>query len=189
MVKENEQHGLGHGVERNALDAIVLPMVLAHGAELVSLELKTDRGGWVLRITVEKRGAAENNLSTEEAAIDLERCSAIARELSPELDIADPIPFRYSLEVGSPGVERELRTEADFLRFSGKRAKVKLARPVAGDGQRVLVGTLAGVDSGNVRLETGGRTHVLPLTDVVEAHLVFELSAAPRPGKKKPSSR
>ena len=62
-----------HGIDRDALVRVVEPVLHAHGAELVDLELKPDRGSWVLRVFVEKAGAAANKLSTRDAAVDLER--------------------------------------------------------------------------------------------------------------------
>src|ERR1700712_3741381 len=101
---------------RERLPAVIEPVVSAHGAELCDFELKNENG-WVLRIYVERLGATANKLSTKAAAIDLDLCSNIARDLSPALDVADPIPYRYHLEVGSPGVERPLRKTEDFVRF------------------------------------------------------------------------
>src|SRR5208337_192068 len=94
-----------HGIDRDALVRVIEPVVHAHGAELVDLELKPDRGGWVLRVFVEKAGAASNKLSTRDAAVDLELCADVSRDLSPALDVVDLIPHAYHLEVGSPGVE------------------------------------------------------------------------------------
>ena len=160
---------------------MIEPVVHAHGAELVDIELKNENG-WVLRVYIEKLGAMEQRMSTKAAAIDLERCSNIARELSPALDVADPIPGRYNLEVGSPGLERPLRKQADFERFTGEKAKLKLSKGVA--GQKVVVGVLRGVDGErNVALEDGGRTYQIPLDDVVAARLVFEFGPASKPGK------
>jgi ribosome maturation factor RimP len=179
-----------HDVNRDALRRVVEPVVRAHGAELVDLELRSEQSGWVLRVTVEKAGATANNLSTREAAVNLELCADISRDLSPALDVADLVPHAYHLEVGSPGVERRLRNESDFARFAGQKAKLKLREPVA--GQRVVVGILAGVADGNIRIEPTERGRdakpssqrsapiELPLDAVVEARLVFELAARPK---------
>ena len=84
-----------HGIDRDALLRVVEPVVRAHGAEVVDIELKPDRGGWVLRIYVEKAGASANNLSTRDAAVDLELCADVSRDLSPALDVVDLIPHAY----------------------------------------------------------------------------------------------
>jgi len=160
------------GVDRHKLAQIVEPIARAHGAELVEVELKTDRGGWVLRVTVEKLGAAAEKLSTEQAAIDLERCSDISKDLGPALDVADLIPASYNLEVGTPGLERALRGEEDYIRFAGQKAKLKLRVPAA--GQSVIVGSLEGVDDGKVKLQEGSREYAISLADVTSGHLVFE---------------
>ena len=173
--------------DRERLSAVIEPVVRSHGAELVDLELKNETG-WILRVSVEKLGAGAERMTTKQAAIDLERCSNIARDLSPALDEADPIPHRYHLEVGSPGVERNLRSKADFERFAGEKAKLKLRNAVA--GQKVLVGILGPVKDGSLDLVDGGRSYAISLEDVLAARLVFEFGPPSRPGgarKKKKS--
>ena len=167
-------------IDRARLQAVIEPVVAAHGAELCDFELKNENG-WVLRIYVERIGSLERKLSTKEAAIDLDRCSLIARDLSPALDLSDPIPHRYHLEVGSPGVERLLRKPEDFARFVGEKAKLKLRAGVG--GQKVLVGKLAALEGAVLTLEDGAKSYPVPLEDVVSAHLVFEFGLAARPGR------
>lgn len=167
-------------IDFDALRRVVEPVAHAHGAELVDLEFRPERNGWVLRLFVEKSGAAEKNLSTRDAAIDLELCAGISRDLSPALDVADLISHAYHLEVSSPGVERPLRHERDFARFAGQKAKIKLSRPIDGTaarqvgGSRVVVGVLGGVVGGKIRLTDGNNVYDLPLADVETARLVFE---------------
>ena len=168
-------------LDRTRLDAVLGPIARAPGAEVVDVEYKNDQGGWVLRVFVEKLGASENRSSTEQAAIDLSLCSDIAKELSPALDAVDAIPHRYHLEVSSPGLDRPLRTAADFARFSGMTAKVKLSKP-ASDGQRLLRGTLDASKPEIIAVLVDGKRIEAPLADVVEAQLVFEL--LPQPKKK-----
>jgi ribosome maturation factor RimP len=165
-----------HGIDRDALMRVVDPIARAHGAEVVDLELRPERAGWVLRVYVEKAGAATHNLSTRDAAVDLELCANVSRDLSPALDIADLIPHAYNLEVSSPGVERPLRSERDFVRFSGQKAKLRLREPVG--GQRVLVGVLDGVVEGRVRLLEGKHTHEIPVASIDGARLVFEFGTS-----------
>jgi ribosome maturation factor RimP len=164
-----------HGIDRAALGHVIEPIVRAHGAEVVDIELRPERGSWVLRIYVEKVGAAAQNLSTRDAAVNLELCANVSRDLSPALDVADLVPHAYHLEVSSPGVERPLRNEHDFARFAGQRAKLKLRDAV--DGQRVLVGVLEGVADGNVRISLPAGTRDVPQSSVESARLVFEFGA------------
>ncbi|MBX3233376.1 MAG: ribosome maturation factor RimP [Labilithrix sp.] len=170
--------------DRERLHAVIDPVVRAHGAELVDVELKNE-GGWILRVYVEKLGAEAERMSTKQAAIDLELCSNIARDLSPALDVSDPIPHRYNLEVSSPGVERELKKPADYARFEGEKAKLKLRTGIA--GQKVIVGVLGPMKDGLVDVADGAKTWSVALDDVVSARLVFEFGPAPKPGGKKKS--
>ena len=78
-------------IDRERLMSVVDPVVRAHGAELVDFEIKNE-GGWILRVYVEKLGASAERMSTKQAAVDLDLCAGIARDLSPALDVADPIP-------------------------------------------------------------------------------------------------
>ncbi len=169
-------------LDRARLDAVIGPIAHAHGAEVVDVEFKSEPGGWVLRVYVEKAGSAANNASTQQAAVDLSLCAAVARDLSPALDVADIIPHRYNLEVSSPGVERVLRGEKDFVRFAGQKAKLKLQNAVA--GQKVLVGVLGPVERGELTVVDGAREHKVPLSNIVAARLVFEFGPAPKPGGK-----
>jgi ribosome maturation factor RimP len=169
-------------LDRDKFDALVAPIASAHGAEVFDVEFKSEGQGWVLRVLVEKQGSAKGHLSTQDAAISLDVCSNIARDLSPALDVHDFIPHRYHLEVGSPGVERNLKNWSDFVRFSGSKAKLRLHAAVG--GQKVLVGTLR-VD-GSSRTETlvveeGKRTSETTLPNVVSAHLVFEYAPQKKP--------
>jgi ribosome maturation factor RimP len=178
-----------HGIDPAALQRVVEPIVRAHGAEVVDVEFKTDRGGWVLRVSVERAGASEHRLSTRDAAVDLELCANVSRDLSPALDVADLIPHTYHLEVSSPGVERPLRSEKDFVRFTGQRAKLRLREPMAGSTevgvQRVVVGKLDGVAEGRVRVVDGDRSREVPLSNVERARLVFEFGSSGKNPKRK----
>jgi ribosome maturation factor RimP len=170
--------------DRGRLDAVVTPIVRAHGGEVVDVELKNDQGGWVLRIFVEKLGSSETNASTQDAAVDLDLCTQVARELSPALDAVDVIPHRYHLEVSSPGLERPLRSERDFVRFQGKKAKIKLHTAVK--GQKVLVGEIGPLSEGVFTLrDAGGGQQEVPiaLENVAQGRLVFEFGPQPKPGK------
>ena len=170
-----------NGLDRSKIEPIVVPILTALGAELVDVELTSEPQGWVLRVLVEKLGSAEKKASTKDAAVDLDLCSNVARELSPALDVVDVIPHRYHLEVGSPGVERPLRSAADFARFQGEKAKLKLGRDVA--GQKVLRGAITSVSDGGVSIDQSGKVYEVPFDAIQKANLVFEFGPAPKPGK------
>ncbi len=167
--------------DRIRLEEIARPIAEAHGAELVDVELTTDRTGALLRVGLEKIGARAGRWTPANAAVDLEACAKVSRDLSPALDVNDFFPFRYNLEVGSPGVERAIKTLDDYDRFTGHEAKLKLRASLA--GQKVVVARLKGIAGDVVRLEEGGRSHELPLSAIDSAHLVFSFGPAPKPGK------
>ncbi len=168
-------HSSLHGIDRPALERIVEPIVRAHGAEVVDLEFKTERGRWVLRVYVERAGASERGLSTRDAAVDLGLCADISRDLSPALDVVDLVPHAYHLEVSSPGVERPLHGARDFIRFAGQKAKVRLREAV--EGERVVIGILDGVVAEQIRIINGHRAVQVPLALVDSARLVFEFGS------------
>lgn len=166
--------------DRAALLAVIEPVVRAHGAEVVDVELKTEGGGWILRLSVEKLGSADASATVKDAAVNLETCAHVSRDLSPALDVADLIAHSYTLEVGSPGVERPLKSVRDFARFAGQKAKLRVIAPV--DGQKVLRGAIRA--TGETITVDDGRLHEVTFSNIESAHLVFEFGPAPKPGGK-----
>jgi ribosome maturation factor RimP len=167
------------GVDLDKVRAALSPVLAAHGVELWELEWLTDRAGWTLRVMIERSGVKDAS-----GGVTLEDCEEVSRDSSRVLDVEDLIPQHYHLEVSSPGLDRKLRGTADFARFQGQLAKVKLQRP-APDGQRVLRGTLEEAPEGRVAVCVDGKRIEVPADDVDEARLVFELQAAPKKGKAK----
>jgi ribosome maturation factor RimP len=162
----DQAHSNTSPIDMTRLRAVIEPIARAHGADLVSVEVKNE-SGWVLRVFIEKSG-------TESA--DLELCSNVSRDLSPALDVADLIPQHYTLEVSSPGLERPLFGEADFVRFAGRTAKIKLRHDSAST-QKVFIGALGGISpERTLAIKEGARTHQVPLADVEKARLVFEMT-------------
>jgi ribosome maturation factor RimP len=186
MSSSAQKNRPAFGTDLNRLRAAANPIVTAHDAELCDVELKNEPGGLVLRIIVEKAGSAAARATTQQSAVDLETCASISRELSPALDVMDAIPQRYSLEVGSPGLERALHSAADYVRFAGNKAKLKLAVPQR--GQSVLVGNIVGASSGTsndvVQIQDGGASYDVPFHEITSAHLVYELVPAQKPGSQ-----
>jgi len=139
------------------------------------------RGG-TLRVTLDTRPGAP-------ASVDLEQLSLATRLISRELDHADPVPGRYTLEVTSPGVERNLRTPAHFQRELGKTVNVRLANVEA--EQRRLEGVLVAADERTVTIRVNGAPapvdHVLDIDTIDRARTVFVWGPQPKPGK--PGSR
>jgi len=181
-------HPVVAGVDLDRVRAAIAPVLSAHGVDLWDLEFMTEHGGWTLRIVIERGDAEKSDASGN---VSLEDCAEVSRDASAVLDVEDLIPQRYRLEVSSPGLDRTLRREADFIRFVGKTARVKLKRP-APDGQRVLRGHLDTAPASAIAVIVDGKRIEVPFADVEEANLVFEL--VPQPKKvvakgRAPSSR
>ena len=157
------------GLDRERVLAVVEPVLRAHGVEGVELVWRTDRAGWVLELTVERPGTTEPG-----AGVTIDLCSEISRDLSAALDVADVIEPRYSLQVGSPGLERALYRPSDYRRFAGQKAKLKLREPI--DGQRVIIGVLSGLDEDGqaIVIQTDRGMLSLGFTEIESARLLFD---------------
>ena len=109
---------------------------------------------------------------TDGEEVGIDDCTLASRTVSALLDVADPIPEAYDLEVGSPGIDRPLTRMKDFDSFAGFEAKVELKQSV--DGRRRFRGVLLGLDGGMVRLvdpEGQAEEIVLPISDIAKAKL------------------
>lgn len=178
METSNTQKTNQTGVDLARIREAIAPVFFAHGVSLVDLEWLTDRGGWVLRITIEREGSLDQG-----GGVTLDDCADVSRDVSAVLDAEDLIAPHYNLEVSSPGLDRPLRTPAEFARFVGQTAKVKLARP-APDGQRLLRGHLEEAPAGKVAVNVDGKRIEVPFADVTEANLVYELAQQPKKSAK-----
>jgi ribosome maturation factor RimP len=139
-----------------------------------------EQGGWVLRVQVDLPLGEVTDLSEVPSdRVDLEDCENISRELSAVLDVEDPIPQAYHLEVSSPGIDRPLRTAAHFAHFKGSEAKIQLAAPLHLDGgeRRNFKGKLVGVVDNKVEIDVDGHTFQLPIDDIDHAKLVPDWDA------------
>ena len=177
-MEQHTEQQIKAGVDLGRVRAALEPVLSSHGIVLVDLEWLTERAGWTLRLTIEREGGTPTNLA---GGVTLEDCTEVSRDASSVLDVEDLIPHRYNLEVSTPGLERPLRSDADFKRFTGQLAKVKLSRP-APDGQKVLRGVLAEAPASVVAVMVDGKRVEVPFADVAEANLLFELT--PQPKKK-----
>jgi len=180
----NVSHEKIPGLDRERLHAAVGPVLSAHGVECVELVWRTDRGGWVLEVSVER---PDTRVPGQGVTIDL--CADISRDLSAALDVADCIPHRYTLEVGSPGVERALYVRRDYERFAGQAARLKLSEPRA--GQSVIFGMLHGLDErGAVLVETEqGELASIELETIQSARILFEWKKGTRASAKGSAAR
>ncbi|MEJ2269224.1 MAG: ribosome maturation factor RimP, partial [Desulfobulbaceae bacterium] len=116
---------------------------------------------WVLRLVIDKQ-----------EGVSLDDCAAVSREIGQLLDIEDFIDQAYNLEVSSPGLNRPLKSMADFQRFIGSKAKIKTIAPIA--GEHVFVGRIQQTSGDTIILEIGGTELRIPFEQVSKARLEVE---------------
>jgi len=151
------------------ISALVAPSLAAMGYELVRVLLQ-GQVHQTLQIMAERQ---------DRAPMTVEDCADISRSISALLDVDDPIPSAYSLEVSSPGLDRPLTRIQDYERFAGFEVKVETQRPV--DGRKRFRGRLLGLtEAAQVRLEMEAQEVLIPFADIHRAKLVLtdELIAA-----------
>ncbi|HEX5063590.1 MAG TPA: ribosome maturation factor RimP [Kofleriaceae bacterium] len=162
------------------LITIIEPVLQAAGFELVDLRFVLEQGGWVLRVQVDVPLEQVTDLSEVPSdRVDLSDCEDISRELSAVLDVEDPIPQAYHLEVSSPGIDRPLRTVAHFAHFAGSEAKIQLAVPLHLEGgeRKNFKGVLKGVIDDKVEIVCDGQPFQLLIADIEHAKLVPDWDA------------
>src|SRR5687768_659474 len=138
--------------------AIAERVAASHGLTIWDIQSRRETSGHVVRIFIDRPGPA----STPEESVSIEDCEQVNREMSTILDVEDPLPFSYTLEVSSPGLDRPLRSAGDYQRFAGRLAKLVVSEPV--DKQKAFEGRLRGLEQDDVLLEApNGRMHRLPL--------------------------
>jgi ribosome maturation factor RimP len=134
----------------------------SEGLALVDVELKGGRSNPLLRVYIDKPGGVSHA-----------DCQLVSEQLSALLDVEDPFPGSYVLEVSSPGLDRKLVKPGDYVLFAGRRARLVLREPLG--GQHVVEGRLAGFEAGRVRLELEGRgVTELDLANIAKAKLVVD---------------
>jgi ribosome maturation factor RimP len=149
--------------------AIAERVAASRGLEIWDIQSRREAAGHVVRVFIDRPGPA----ATPEESVSIEDCEQVNREISTILDVEDPLPFAYTLEVSSPGLDRPLRGPSDYERFAGRLAKVVVAEPV--DNQKAFEGHLRGVDNGDVLLESpNGRMHRLPYRLITRGRLEVE---------------
>ena len=113
-----------------------------------------------------------------ESGIGIEDCARVSREVSALLDVEDPIPSAYTLEVSSPGEDRVLRTRAHFVRFAGSRVFVELKMPR--DGRKRYTGKLTSVNDAGIELEVDRQPVGVRFEEIEIARLAPEYAAPMR---------
>ena len=138
--------------------ALVEPLLEYNGLELVLVEYVKGPRGNILRLVMDKEGG-----------VTLDDCTRISRIVSDLLDVHDPVPGSYNLEVSSPGINRPLVKIEDYERFAGQKVVIKMVRAM--DGRKRFKGMLKGVRHGNIVVESADGEFVLPIDEIKKARL------------------
>jgi ribosome maturation factor RimP len=149
--------------------AIAERVATTHGLVIWDIQSRREANGHVVRVFIDRPGRS----ATPEESVGIEDCEQVNREISTILDVEDPLPFAYTLEVSSPGLDRPLRDASDYRRFVGRLAKIVVKEAV--DNQKAFEGRLRDVDDENVVIEApNGRTHRLPMRLITRGRLEVE---------------
>lgn len=141
-------------------------IVESEGFELVHVEFKVFGKGYLLRVDVDKEGG-----------ITLDDCQLVSQQVSALLDVEDPIPGRYELQVSSPGLDRKFYRESDYRKFLGRLVRVKTSQAIG--GLHVIVGTLEQYDGEKIVVldpkTKHGKTYEIPMGEIKETRLEVEI--------------
>lgn len=155
------------GDTSTSVKEIVLPILDSMGMELVDIEFGKVGRDALLRLFIDKEGG-----------VTIDDCADVSRELSLILDVDEVISVNYTLEVSSPGLDRPLKKESDYERFTGRLIKVRTYQPLPddkGNKRKTFLGTLDGFVDGVVKMTlVEGQTASIPLERVAKANLEFE---------------
>ena len=144
---------------RKELIKLLEPTIEHLGLELTDLELKLGGKGGLVRVFIDK-----------EAGIDIDDCAMVSNRVSAILDVENPVPGNYTLEVSSPGLDRALTKPKHFQRFMGEDIRVKLRIPL--DGRRKFRGALTSAGDEKIEVDVDGKSYSLSLETIESARLV-----------------
>lgn len=141
------------------LQVILAPVVEAMGFQCWGVEYISQGRHSVLRVFIE-----------HEQGISVDDCEAVSRQLSAVLDVEDPISVEYTLEVSSPGMDRQLFTLDQFEAYAGHQVKIKTR--VAVEERRNFLGTLKGVEDQDVVVQVDQYEYLLPIEYIDKANII-----------------
>lgn len=143
------------------VEDLVRDAVEAQGLELVYVQYEPRGATPVLRIYLDKPGG-----------ISIADCSQMSRQIGAILDVEDVIPTHYLLEVSSPGVERPLFTEQDYIRFEGEEIRLVTRQKI--EGRRKFKGRIVSFQNARLELESDEETFSIPFRLIKKANLIYD---------------
>ena len=146
----------------NEVSHLAEPLLNELGLEMVDIEFQFERGRWILRVFIDRQGG-----------VTVDDCADVSRELGDLIEAENIIDYPHALEISSPGLNRPLRKESDFIRSIGKMVKLKMSRPI--NRRRNFTGRVANVREGMISLLADDNNLVeLPLKEIDKARLRYE---------------
>lgn len=153
--------GLAENVEQQ-----IRRIVESEGLELVHIDYRRQGNGFLLRVDIDKEGG-----------VNIDDCQLVSQQVSTWLDVEDPIPGEFELQVSSPGLDRKFYSTSDYEKFTGRLVRVKTSRAIR--GLHVIVGRLKEFDGSTVVVTDPvmkkDADYAIPLADIKEARLEVEL--------------
>jgi ribosome maturation factor RimP len=141
-------------------------IVESEGLELVHIDYKKQGRGYLLRVDIDKEGG-----------VNIDDCQNVSTQISTWLDVEDPIPAEYELQVSSPGLDRKFYKPADYQKFIGRLVRVKTAKAIR--GLHVIVGRLKEFDGERVVVTDPvvkkDPDYTIPLAEIKETRLEVEI--------------
>ena len=147
--------------QASSVSQLIEPSVIAMVYDVVCVRF-TGSGSQTLQVMIERQ---------DRRPITVDDCANVSRQISMLLEVEDPVPDSYVLEVSSPGIDRPLIRPDDYRRFAGFEAKIEVDE--LHDGKRKFQGRIRGVEREAVRLDCGGRETTVPFADIRTASLVL----------------
>ena len=162
-----------HGRIEDTVFELATPVATELHMELVDVEYHKEGSDWILRCLIDT-----------EHGVNIDDCQQFSEALGKVLDVTDPISGSYLLEVSSPGIERPLKKEQDFIRFVGRQVTVKLHK--AFNGRKKWQGILLGMDEArqSIRLQVESQALAIPRAEIAKANLIGEFFGETERSKK-----
>jgi ribosome maturation factor RimP len=152
---------MGKGSVTESIEELVTPIINENRLELVDVEYKKEGKNWFLRIFIDKEGG-----------VTVDDCTRVSRQIEDLIEVEEVVPSSYVLEVSSPGLDRPLKKEKDFLRFKGKRAHVTTYTPI--HQQKSFKGTILDFQKDVLFLNIDSQAVEIPRTQIAKAKLEIE---------------
>lgn len=152
---------MSKGSVTESIEGLVTPIIHENRLELVDVEYKKEGKNWFLRIYIDKEGG-----------VTVDDCTRVSREIEDLIDVEEVVPSSYILEVSSPGLDRPLKREKDFLRFKGKRAHVTTYTPI--HEQKSFKGTIRDFQEDTLFLDIDSQPVEIPKSQIAKARLEIE---------------